>query len=168
MVVVIAPAAVWASHSHLHVPQRTARPVPLLFSSPLLVRRSRPHRWASDGLVGPSSPTRHCVLGPSRILQATDGFVHSGKSSAALHNGCAIPCYQHPFALVVWVVIAVGGGLMWVCFRVLQPVDAAMRFFSFLLLPLLSLCSCSSASSSCVSSCVCVCVCARARARAFL
>ena len=130
-------------------------------SSSLLVRRCPHHRWVSDGLVGPSSLPRHCVLGPSRVLQATDGFVLSGRSSAALHNGCAIPCCQHLFALVVWVVIAVGGGLMWVCFccaSASRYCDAVLFLspsppFEQLVLVLVRI------FFMCPRVCVCVCVC---------
>jgi hypothetical protein len=76
----------------------------------------------------------------------------SGRSSAALLSGCAIPCCHFLFVLVVWVVFAVGGGLMWVyAFEVLQPVDAAL----FLHTLFSGLCSCSSASSFYVSSQAC-------------
>ena len=183
MVAVTAAAAVGAIHRHLsRTTIQCALPVPLLFSSSLLVRRSPYHRWVSDGLVGPSSLPRHCVLGPSRVLQATDGFVLSGRSSAALHNGCAIPCCQHLFALVVWVVIAVGGGLMWVCFccasasrccdAVLflspsppfeQLVLVLVRFFFMCVLVCVCVCGCvvvwlCVCACVCVSLCVCACV----------
>jgi hypothetical protein len=92
MVVVTVAAAVWASHrqlsrttlqyaSHSQPLQRqhTLR-VSLLISFPLVVSRSllidgRAMVW----LVSAHTPP-HYVLGPSRVLQVTDGFVLSGCS----------------------------------------------------------------------------------------
>jgi hypothetical protein len=102
--------------------------VPLLISFPLLVCRS----LLIDGramvrLVSAHTPPP-CVLGPSRVLQVTDGFVLSGRSSAAPLNRCAIPCCQHLFALVVWVIIP-----LWVvgscgcAFAVIQSIGAAIH-----------------------------------------
>ena len=72
---------------------------PLLPSSPLLVltlaHRSSHIDGPATGRLVPAHTHPHCVLGPSRFLQVTDGFVLSRGSSAAQQNGCAIPCC-HP------------------------------------------------------------------------
>jgi hypothetical protein len=72
---------------------------PLLPSSPLLVltlaHRSSHIDGRATGRLVPAHTHPHCVLGPSRFLQVTDGFVLSRGSSAAQQNGCAIPCC-HP------------------------------------------------------------------------
>jgi hypothetical protein len=128
MVAVTAAAAVWtsrsqlsrttlqyASHSQPLQRQHTLR-VPLLISSPLLVRRSLIIDGRAIGWLVAAHTPPHCVLGPSRFLQVTGGFVLSKGSSAALLNRCAIPCCHLLF--VPWCSewsLRVGSGLMWVC-----------------------------------------------------
>jgi hypothetical protein len=74
----------------------------LLPSSPLLVSRRSSHiHGRATGRLVPILTHRHCVLGPSRFLQVTDGFVLSKGSSAALRNGCAVPCCHPLFMPVV-------------------------------------------------------------------
>jgi hypothetical protein len=127
MAVVTVAAAVWGSHrqlsrttlqyaSHSQPLQRqhTLRAPPLI-SSPLLVRRSLVIDGRAMGWLAHTPP--HCVLGPSRFLQVTGGFVLSKGSSAALLDRCAIPCCYLLF--VPWCSewsSRVGSGLMWVCF----------------------------------------------------
>ena len=87
MVAVTAAAAVWASHSQLSRTtiqyashsqplqrQHTLR-VPLLISAPLLVRRCLVIDGRAMGWLVPAHTPR--VLGPSRFLQVTGGFVLS-------------------------------------------------------------------------------------------
>ena len=89
MVAVTAAAAVWASHSQLSRTtiqyashsqplqrQHTLR-VPLLISAPLLVRRSLVIDGRAMGWLVPAHTPPRCVLGPSRFLQVTGGFVLS-------------------------------------------------------------------------------------------
>jgi hypothetical protein len=141
MVGVTGAAAVWACHWSSFTCHRTIRfslsvasapahalRVPLLISFPLLVRRSLVIGGRAMGWLVSAHTPPHCVLGPSRVLQVTDGFVLSGRSSAAPLNRCAIPYCQLLFALVVWVIIP-----LWVvgscgcAFAVIQSIGAAIH-----------------------------------------
>ena len=89
--------AVRFSFSAAAAPAHTLR-APLLPSSPQLVSRRSSHiDGRATGLLVPA----HSSLGPSRFLQVTNGFVLSRGSSAALQNGCAVPCCHPLFIPVV-------------------------------------------------------------------
>jgi hypothetical protein len=93
--------AVRFSFSAAAAPAHTLR-APLLPSSPLLVsRRSTYIDGRATGRLAPIHTHRHCVLGPSRFLQVTDGLVLSRGSSPAQQNGCAVLCCHPLFIPVV-------------------------------------------------------------------
>ena len=83
--------AVRFSFSATAAPAHTLQ-APLLPSSPLLHIDGR-----ATGRLVPA----HSLLGPSRFLQVTNGFVLSRGSSAASQNGCAVPCCHPLFIPVV-------------------------------------------------------------------
>jgi hypothetical protein len=97
----------------------------------------------------PARTHRHCVLGPSRFLQVTDGLVLSRGSSAALQNGCAVPCCNPLFIRLV--------------VRASHSVLLLLPLERFVLGLVVRVCvpskACASPLAERCSLCVCVCVC---------